>query len=391
MKRQAQFYTLPRAVQHRFVESTRGVGAPAPILVKLFRSRAHFLWGAAAVGALLLWISFASIGYGDLGSALAITSSGVLVVHLAFAAFIVFCALRAQSKAWSNKRTPFATGTFLFPSGVIVSRLSKLTVYPIEDVQDVRVNGANVDVVFPGQTFGFVAADPARATEAPAAVQEARAKYQAAKASNDIRQLLLLDPLQDSGVPNPLAPSEPLAPPMLLAPWVTILAVVVGGAVLGWAVFWMRNTWSAKALYAAAIAADSTEAYRAYLERGGQRPEVEAILLPRAELKDARAKHSVEAIEAYIKQHEKTRIAPEITAAHRTALLAELDKAKQVGTLAALNQLEKKHAGYPLIQNEILAAKQAIFDRVLASFKQEAGKGQEGQDPAASRRSSLVT
>lgn len=383
MKRQAQFYTLPRAVQHRFVESTRGVGAPAPILVKLFRSRAHLLWGAASVGALVLWISFASIGYGDLESSLAITPSGVLVVHLAFAAFVVFCALRAQSKAFTTKRTPFATGTFLFPSGVIVSRPSKLTVYPIEDVQDVRVNGASVDVVFPGQTFAFVAADPARATEVPGAVQEARTKYQAAKASNDIRQLLLLDPLQDSGVPNPLAPSEPLAPPMLLAPWATILAVLVGGAVLGWAVFWMRNTWSAKALYAAAVAADSTGAYRAYLERGGQRPEVEAILLPRAELRDAQAKHSVEAIEAYIKQHQKTRIAPEITAAHRTALLAELEKAKQAGTLAALNQLEKKHAGYPLIQNEILAAKQAIFDRVLASFKQEAGKGQDGQDPVA--------
>lgn len=375
MKRQAQFYTLPRAVQHRFVESTRGVGAPAPILVKLYRSYAHFAWGAGSVLGLGLWIAFALMGYGELESSLAIAPSGVLVVHVAFAALVVFCALMAQSKAWSNKRTPFATGTFLFPSGVIVSRLSKLTIFPIEDVQDVRVNGANVEVVFPGQTFGFVAADAARASEAPAMVQDARTKYREAKATHDIRQLLLLDPLQDSGVPNPLAPSEPLAPPMLLAPWAAVVAVVAGGAILGWAVFWMRNTWSAKALYAAAVAADTTAAYRAYLERGGTRPEVDAILLPRAELRDAQSKNSVEAIEAYIKRHEKTRIGDEITAAHRKALLAELEQAKKAGTLTALNQLEKKHAGYPLIQQELAAAKQAIFDRVLADFKREAGKG----------------
>ncbi|HEY6725008.1 MAG TPA: hypothetical protein VI197_13315 [Polyangiaceae bacterium] len=375
MKRQAQFYTLPRAVQHRFVESTRGVGAPAPMLVKLFRSRAHWSWGAACVLALVAWVSFSLLGYGQLDSSLAIAPAGVLVVHVAFAAFVVFCALKAQSKAWTNRRTPFATGTFLFPSGVIVSRLSKLTIFPIEDVQDVRVSGAAVDVVFAGQTFSFVAADAARAIEVPALVQEARTKHRDAKATNDIRQLLLLDPLQDSGVPNPLAPSEPLAPPVLLAPWATVLAVLAGGAILGWAVFWMRNTWSAKALYAAAVASDTTAAYRAYLERGGKRPEVEAILLPRAELREAQAKNSVEAIEAYIKRHAKTRIGPEITAAHRSALLAELEKAKKVGTLTALNQLEKKHAGYPLIQQELAAAKQAIFDRVLANFKNEAGKG----------------
>ncbi|HEU5075590.1 MAG TPA: hypothetical protein VFU02_15465, partial [Polyangiaceae bacterium] len=68
MKRQAQFYTLPRAVQHRFVESTRGVGAPAPLLVKLFRSHAQFLWAAAGVLALVFWVVFSLLGYGDLES-----------------------------------------------------------------------------------------------------------------------------------------------------------------------------------------------------------------------------------------------------------------------------------------------------------------------------------
>lgn len=301
----------------------------------------------------------------------------MVVLHVAFAAVVVFCALAAQSRAWANARTPYAMGAFLFPAGVIVARRKRLTVTPIDDLQDVRTSGANVELVFPGQTFSFVTSDPSQAGAAPAAVKEAREKYVQAKAANDIRQLLLMDPLQDSGVPNPLAPTEPLSPPVFMPRWASILAVLIGGLVLGGLVFWMRNTWSAKALYAAAVAQDTTASYRAYLERGGKRPEVEAILLPRAELKDAQAKHSVEAIEAYIKKHKETRIAPEITAAHREALLVALEKAKQAGSLTALNELEKKHKGYPLIQNELAQAKQAVFDRTLAKFKAEAAPSPE--------------
>lgn len=347
------------------------MGTPAPILVKLYKSNAHWYWALAALGVVGLWIIVALIGYGDLQSPLAIAPTPLVGAHIAFAAVAAYCALTAQSLAWANARLPFVTGTFLFPSGVIVVRSSGLTIAPIEELQDVRATGSSVQVVFPGRTFSFVA-DQSQANAAPAMIQEARQKYQAARAANDIRQLLLLDPLQDSGVPNPLAPTEPLAPPRLMARWTSIVAVVVAGVALGSAVFWVRNTWSAKALYVRALAADSTQAYRDYLERGGKRPEVEAILLPRAELKDARAKNSVEAIEAYIKAHPQTRIAQEITDAHRAALLRVLDKAKAAGTLSALNQLEQKHKGYPLIQAELQAAKQALYDGAFAKFKAQA-------------------
>ena len=87
--RQAQFYSLPRAVQHRFVESTRGVGFPAALLVRLYKSYAHLKWALAAVASLALWIVFARVGYGDVASSLALAPSALVVVHVLFAVLVV--------------------------------------------------------------------------------------------------------------------------------------------------------------------------------------------------------------------------------------------------------------------------------------------------------------
>ena len=136
------------------------MGFPAALLVRLYKSYAHLKWALAAVASLALWIVFARVGYGDLASSLALAPSALVVVHVLFAVLVVYSGLSAQARAWASKRTPFATGTFLFPSGVIVARLAKLQIAPIEEITDVRVNGAHVEVVSAGKTFSFVADDP---------------------------------------------------------------------------------------------------------------------------------------------------------------------------------------------------------------------------------------
>jgi hypothetical protein len=317
------------------------------------------------------------LGYGDLQSPLALAPLPLVVVHVLFATLVAGCAMIAQSKYWASKRTPFLTGSFVFPSGVIMARPDKLLIMPIDELQDAVATGNSVRLVFQGKSFTFAAGDQARAAASVEAIKASREKYRQAKAAGDIRQQLLLDPLQDSGVPNPLAPTEPWAAPVFVPKWLAVVAVFLTGAVLGTAVFWIRNTWGAKALFAAAIAQDDLAAYRAYLERGGQRPEVEAILLPRAELRDAQSANDVTAIEAYIKRYPKTRIGAEVTAAHRNALLAALERATKLGTLSALEQLQNQHEGHPLIGHELAAAKQAIFTRALQNFKAQAGTSPE--------------
>lgn len=56
MKRM-EFFQLTRAVEERFVASTRGIGAPQPLLVGSPPPPFDAIrWGAAAVATFILWI-----------------------------------------------------------------------------------------------------------------------------------------------------------------------------------------------------------------------------------------------------------------------------------------------------------------------------------------------
>jgi hypothetical protein len=125
---------------------------------------------------------------------------------------------------------------------------------------------------------------------------------------------------------------------------------------------------SEKALYRAAIQADTVESYRAYLSRGGTRAEVSELFLPRAELKKAIAVGTVEAIEAFIAKNPSTKIEAEVKSVHRSALLKELDAAKQSG-LPAIEALRAKYPASSLIAPELAQARGEAFERALSSYQ----------------------
>src|SRR6202041_259480 len=99
-----------------------------------------------------------------------------------------------------------------------------------------------------------------------------------------------------------------------------------------------RNAISDEAMYRAVVAAPSVAAYQQYLAQGGHHSaEVRDILLPRAQLQEADAQGTVEAVVAFANAHPGSPIQPEIDATLRKHMLVELDKAKKVGTVAALD------------------------------------------------------
>ena len=371
--RQAQFYNLPRSVQDRFIDATRGQGVPKPIAFNRYRNLETFAWAGGALGTAIIWYLFGRVGYGNLDSSLAIAPTWVIVVHILLAAGTTYCALRAADKHYS--RTPFVMGTFLFPSGVVVAKSPSLVMTAIEELNDAKAVAGTVILTFAGgKSYSFPIGDNQRAEAVVQTLQQAREKHRVAKGSQDLKELALLDPLEDTGVPNPLAPTDPLTPQRFLPLPALVAVLVIASIGLGCAVFWMRNTRAAKALFAAAVKANTTDAYEAYLERGGEHPDVAGVYLPRAELREAQAKGTVKAIEDYIASHKTTRIGPEVTTAHREALLHALEKAKKTGKLAAVEAIEKNHKGHPLIGAELAQAKQAIYDGALAKFQKEAVK-----------------
>jgi len=143
-----------------------------------------------------------------------------------------------------------------------------------------------------------------------------------------------------------------------------ILGVLLGG--VSWRV---RNALSEAKLYAAARSADRTETYREYLARGGHNPDVEALLLPRAELRDAQAQQSVVAIEGFVATHPNTKIQNQVDAALHQALLNELATTEAVGTLTALKDFATRYARYPFLSPDIDRAIDARIQATLLQVK----------------------
>src|SRR6476620_476715 len=98
--RKLQFYRLPRALQDRLIESSRGSAVPVPLLIRPFQNRDHVPWAAGAALLGIAWAGFTAYGFGNLNSPLALVGPTFLAVHVLFAAAVVFCILRAQSIRW---------------------------------------------------------------------------------------------------------------------------------------------------------------------------------------------------------------------------------------------------------------------------------------------------
>src|SRR5262245_33853132 len=113
MKR-IEFFQLTRAVEERFLESSRGQAAPMPLLVGAPPPPFDAIrWGAAAVAAFVVWIWVASLGYGALESGLALQPTWMAGVHAILLALTAGFALRARSALAERTRLPFRQATYL--------------------------------------------------------------------------------------------------------------------------------------------------------------------------------------------------------------------------------------------------------------------------------------
>lgn len=345
---------------------------PSPLLVQPFRARNHVPWFAASLGALLGWAGFVAYGFGDLGHPLALAGPQLLAAHAAFAALAVAAALRGQALRWEAQRSPYLPGVYLFPAAAIDARGSELVEHDASELKAASVEGTRLRVQFAGTGFTFEAGRAELAERAKSSLEAAGEQWSRLQGSDVSLEKARLNPLVDSGVPNPLAPTTPLARQRFLKPAAFLTVTVLSASMLSWAVWWWRNDLSEKALYRRAVAQNDVAAYDAYLARGGGRAEVVDVLLPRARLNAARASGSVEAIRAYIQANPETKIAQEVQDALRAALVTALDKARGAGTVSALTDFAKRYPDHVLVSSELAAARHAVYVRVLESFEKQA-------------------
>ncbi|MDB4938333.1 MAG: hypothetical protein JWP87_5305 [Labilithrix sp.] len=367
------FYKLPRAIQDRFVGSVMSGFPPAPLLATKGAKPTKLVWllltGVCFVGLIVV----TRVGYGSLDSSLALHSAKALILYAALIFGLAFGLIQAFARLVRERALPYAAGIYLFPACLIDARSDQFKVYWTQDLASVDVQGGAVRVAFSGGTqFLFACTDPAQAATIVSEVQSARDRAMHAKATEDPKELVAVDPLHNPRFSSPVGPRDPYE--MRLPPWkklgpVVALAVAAIVAPTLWA---LRNNGSDKTMHARATQANDTESYRAYLERGAKfKEEVAGTLLPRAELRDAERAGTVDALLKFKTDHPGTKIGPEVAISIRTAMLAELEKAKAAGTLAALDEFAKHYPEHG-IEPELREAIHAVYARELDAYKKKA-------------------
>lgn len=362
-----EFYDLPRPVQERFVAASQASLAPAPLAVKLASRYIGARWFAAAAFFLVATAVFAARGFGELGHPSALASGTDALVYcigftLGFASLTRGFTVRDRALS-----LPFARATYLFPMGVVEATSSSLAIHPLSDLTQVEARAAALEVTFnDGASFAFPAKDQKQADAAKEAVNQSRERLDEALESDSVRHLAALDPLCRTNFPSPFSQDVPFKRPTAL--WATALLAmaVVSGVALGVGVFEIRNKLSGRRLAEVARASNTTAAYRQYLANGGTQPEIVDVMLPRAELAEARARGTVEAIEEHIRSHPSSKIKPEEDAALREALLSALAKASAESTLAALDAFAAQHQNHAPVAAELAAARHDVYRAATA-------------------------
>ncbi len=369
------FHGLSRSMQERFAACARGAAAPAPLAIAPLRSRAPAVFaGTIAVASVGLAL-FVARGFGDLGRAEAMHRTTALPIYFACVAAIALGVAQLVVLGMRRRALPFQRGTYVFPVSIVDARDELVRVFSLADLEGIDSEAATVRVVAAtGEVFRFPARDAQEAADIveklSAGRDEARALTGGAE-NPRITWMFTHDPLQRPRLSSPLGPRTPLARRM--PSWSDRAWVIapIAALVLSPPLRLARNAASDAVLYGKAQSRNDVSAYRSYVALGGrQSGHVTAVLLPRAELSEARAVGTVEAINAYAAAHPNSAIQGEVDAAHKQALLDELDRAKKVGTVAALQAFATKWPDHGL-EPELRAAMHSLFAPALDAYRKK--------------------
>src|SRR5580704_3888907 len=248
MPKKTDFYRLPRPVQDRFAAATRRAAPPAPLLFE--RASRSRVWTYLATSGLLTVaaIVLLEIGWGNVGSSLAIHKAGLLGVDVALCAGAAYGVLHAVGLLLTMESMPWRPGIYLFPASVVDAREPVLQVWPVADSEGVeRVTAPRPGLALRMRDGGHVVVGASGAAEverAEGGLAARRGELAQAIAEENPHLLAELDPLHDSALSSPIGPSEAMK--RTTPTWVRLdAAIALGvGAVLGLAIGDMRNAMS---------------------------------------------------------------------------------------------------------------------------------------------------
>jgi hypothetical protein len=384
-RKEFDFFALPRQVQDRVVASLNGKGVPEVIAYQP-SSRwlaLRWLWLAGLSSVALVPLSV--WGFGQLSSPHALQHPLFAAAYIGLSV-LAACSLAVYSTAQKARVYPFALGTYLLPVGVVDVTSAALTTTPLTDLRRVTASGkSHVSLEFgSGGVFEFPLPVGSSVEQLTQELDAHASQLRSAYGASDRRTLATLDPLRDSGFSNPLSSRATISRPRNSGVSRVVLAALLG-AVVGGGLFLMRNRLGERTLYLQAVEQNTQDSYRAYLAAGGARDDVIDTRLPRAELLSASG--DLAAVEKYAAEHQDSKIRDEVHALLRLELLKELQRARSTQDLAAIEAFKEKHAGFAVVEADLLEARKDVFARALKAFE---GAYQPAADAQAFIRSLLA-
>ena len=372
--RRVDFFQLARAMQERFLAGAAGEAAPRALLFRPLRRPVPWFWLFGVLVSLGLLAGMLVDGFGSLESPRALASPVMMAAYGAAIWLFSYCLARALGALTSSPLLPFRPGTYLFPVGVIVARSARLVVHPLSELDRVEPAGSKrIRLRFSGgRSFDFEVPDSTQREALVTSAQRGRQDVIRLEAEHNDRELATLDPLLDPKIPTPLLSTIPHRRQISRWPRLALLVAVLPAIGFAWPVYRIRNVMSERAMFAAAQGANTPEAYRAYLARGGQRAEVPALLLPRSELAVAQREGKAEVVAEVVERYRNQPIQGELELALRELLLADLAKVRRKGSLTALRQFAERIPRRDLVQPEIDAAIRAVYAKALEDYRKQA-------------------
>lgn len=357
------FHAQSRAAQDRLRGALAGTDPPTPLARRLGAPARHLPGLLACVAGLAGLVGIAVVGFGATTGE-AVQPKPFTAGYVALGALAVFGLLDAIARKRAVRVLPYAPGVYVFSRVVVDARSDVLEVVPLSELKpsasgrDLHLRGST-SFDFPGEAGAL------GAIEAALAEPVGDDKHENPK-----------NPLGEPLMPSPLAPTDPFE--RHVPRWARLrllLALAIGGAA-GFGLYTVRNKASDDRAFDAAKRADTVEGWNAYLQSGLRHAEmVKQSLLPRAELRLAVKKASVDAILDYEKTH-PGKIEAEVKAALTDALTRELAAAAKEGTLAALDAFDGKRKGHGL-DADLQKARDAVYVAALGKWKARKGTAPE--------------
>jgi hypothetical protein len=375
--RKVDFYGLPRPVQDRFAAATRRSAPPAPLLY----SRAPrtgvlgYLLASAALTTAAVVVLL--LGFGNVASPFALHGTKLLAIDIVLLAGAAYGVVHAMGLLRALDSLPWRAGTYLFPGCVVDARGPVLDVWSVGEAEAIeRVSSPEPGLALrmrDGSRVLVGAANAEQVEKADTALGNLRQELARAIAEEDPHVLAELDPLHDRAMSSPIGPTAGMRRVLVVSKRFDWAIALVAGVLLGLGLGSTRNAMSDEAMYRSVVAAGTAAQFEAYVAQGGRHADdVKNVLLPRAQLRDAEAQGTVDAVQAFADAHPGSKIDGDIDAALRRSMLVALDAAKKAGTVTAIDDLAKKYPNAARAADaEMKAARHALFAQALDGWKKK--------------------